>query len=193
MDYYTSIYYTFSTIAQVLSGFIALSGVFILFKIQDLRKIQLIQAQQFYNYMSGSGLTESSFHGCPSIAANLKTLRLAESTSGMLDEIIYILNDDSVKKIYQYKSLQNWKSIIEKIETAKTTIKVLTIISIILGVLTIIYSIIILSLTPMISKSSSLIIKNIGIIMAALSIIIMVCSIIMSFKETRIFKKKIIK
>jgi len=190
MDYYTSIYYTFSTIAQVLAGFIALSGVFILFKIQDLRKIQLIQAQQFYCYMSGSGLTESSFHRCPNIAVNLKTLRLAESTSGMLDEINNILNDDQVKKIHQYKSLLKWKTIIEKIESVKNTVKVLTIISIILGVLTIIYSLIILSLTPMISKSFSTIIKSIGIYYAALSIIIMVCSILMSFKETKIFERK---
>jgi hypothetical protein len=190
MEYYNSIYYTFSTIAQVLAGFIALSGVFILFKIQDLRKIQLIRAQQFYNYMSGSGLPESSFHGCPSIAADLKTLRLAESTSGMLEEINYILNDDNVKKIHQYKSLQNWKSNIEKIESVRTTVKVLTIISIILGVLTIIYSLIVLSLAPMISNSDSMIIKNIGITTATLSMIIMVCSIIMSFKETRVVKKK---
>ncbi|NOU18786.1 MAG: hypothetical protein HOO91_14615 [Bacteroidales bacterium] len=190
MEYINSLYYTFSTIAQVLSGFIALSGVFILFKIQDLCKMQLIQAQQFYNYMSGSGLTESSFYGCPSIAADLKTLRLAESTAGMLDEIVYILNDEQVKKIHQYKSLQRWKTIIEKIDILKNKIKILSITSIIIGVLTIIYSIIILSITHLINKSDFQIIIMVGISFAGLSILIMAYCIILSFIETRIFKKK---
>jgi hypothetical protein len=193
MEYINSLYYTFSTIAQVLSGFIALGGVFILFKIQDLRKMQLIQAQYFYNYMSGSGLTEGSFHGCPSIAVNLKTLRQAESTAGMLDEINYILNDEQVKKIYQFKSLQSWKTIIEKIEKVKSIIKGLATASIIIGVITIIYSIIILSTSHMISGAAFKIVMIFGISSASLSILLMAYSIVLSLRETRLFKKKSVK
>ena len=33
-----ALYYTLSTTAQVLAGFIALSGVFVIFKLQELEK-----------------------------------------------------------------------------------------------------------------------------------------------------------
>lgn len=46
-----SMYYTFSTIAQVLAGFIALSGVFIIFKIQEIKKAILGYAKEFSIYI----------------------------------------------------------------------------------------------------------------------------------------------
>lgn len=193
MENFNSIYYTFSTIAQVLAGFIALSGVFVLFKLQELNKMQLIQAQYFYNYMSGSGLVESSFHGCPSIAANLKNLRLAESTAGMMEEINFILSDDNVKKIYQYKSLQSWKTIIEKVERYKNKIKALTFISIVLGIITIIYSLIILGYTQSICSVGSSLIITIGIVLATCTILSMSCGLILSLKDFALLKRSGVK
>lgn len=189
MENLNSIYYTFSTIAQMLAGFIALSGVFVLFKLQELNKMQLIQAQYFYNYMSGSGLTESSFHGCPNIAVNLSTLRKAESTAGMIEEINFILSDEKVKNIYQYKSLQSWKTIIEKVEKFKNMIKTLTITSIILGIITIIYSLIILGNAHLICEISSSLIITIGIVMATCTILIMTFGILLSIKNFKLLKK----
>ena len=83
-----SLYYTFSTIAQVLAAFIALSGVFVIFKIQEFKRIMFLQVQYFYNYLNGvNGMFISSFHDCPSIATNLKTLHISESLGGMLEEM----------------------------------------------------------------------------------------------------------
>lgn len=45
----TSMYYTFSTRAQVLAAFISLSGVFVIFKLQEIRKMLL---QHTHNFIS---------------------------------------------------------------------------------------------------------------------------------------------
>jgi multisubunit Na+/H+ antiporter MnhG subunit len=50
------IFYTFSTIAQVLGAIIALLGVFVLFKIQNNNTILAGQAQVFYNKTKEIGL-----------------------------------------------------------------------------------------------------------------------------------------
>jgi hypothetical protein len=43
----STMFYLFSTISQVLGGFIALSGVFIIFKLQEIRKMLLVKGKQF--------------------------------------------------------------------------------------------------------------------------------------------------
>ena len=92
-----SLYYTFSAIPQVLAAFIALSGVFLIFKIQELKKMQFLQVQYFYNYLSGvKGLFSGVFHGCPTIAVTLQTLHKAECLGGMLEEMDKILLDTNV-------------------------------------------------------------------------------------------------
>lgn len=188
MEHLNSIYYSLSTIPQVLAGFIALSGVFILFKLQSLDKIQLIQAQFFYNYMSGSGLTEGSFHGCPTVAVKQKTLRMSESTVGIVEEINTILNDEKVKQIPQYESLKNWGAVIRKVEKIKQKIKTLAKASIIVGVCTIICSIFILSITYSLSKICAVQFMNISIIFTAISIATMTWSILLSLKSHKILR-----
>jgi hypothetical protein len=188
MEHLNSIYYSLSTISQVLSGFIALSGVFVLFKLQSLDKIQLMQAQYFYNYMSGSGLNEGSFHGCPTVAVKLKTLRMSESTDGIVEEINIILNDEKVKQISQYNSLKNWASIIQKVEKIKRRIKTLAQTSIIVGVCTIIFSIVILSLNHLLCKSFAVLFMNISVVLTVISITTMTWSIILSLKSHKILR-----
>jgi hypothetical protein len=138
--------------------------------------------------MSGSGLTEGSFHGCPTVAVKLKTLRMSESTVGMVEEINTILKDEKVKQIPQYVSLKNWASVIQKVEMIKQRIKTLAITSIIVGVCTIIYSILILSITYSLSKNCAVQFMNISIIFTAISIATMTWSILLSLKSHKILR-----
>jgi|GEM_PF-6519430 len=123
MDITNSLYYTFSTIAQVLAGFIALSGVFVIFKIQELKKMQFLQVQYFYNYLNGvSGMFIGSFHDCPTIAVTLKTLHKSECIGGMEEEMEKILEDQNVQKSAELKSLNRLKSIFSKINSVRINI-----------------------------------------------------------------------
>lgn len=47
----TSMYYTFSTIAQVLAAFLALSGVFTIYQIKSYSKSQLIFLSEYFKHV----------------------------------------------------------------------------------------------------------------------------------------------
>ena len=48
MDIANSMYYTFSTIAQVLAAFLALSGVFAIYQIQRFTKSQITLLTEYH-------------------------------------------------------------------------------------------------------------------------------------------------
>ena len=149
MDISNSLYYTFSTISQVLSGFIALSGVFVIFKVQELKKMQFLQVQYFYNYLNGvSGMLIGSFHDCPTIAVTLKTLHKSECIGGMEEEMEKILADPNVQKSAEQKSLSRMKTVFTNINSIRLKILFWTKTSMISGLITILISIIILPFVP---------------------------------------------
>ena len=186
-----SLYYTFSTIPQVLAAFIALSGVFLIFKIHEYKKMQLLQVQYFYNYLNGvTGLTPGSFHGCPNIAATLKTLHKSECLGGMLAEMDTILNDMNVKKSSEEKSLKRMRNTFKNIDKVRRQLLLLAKISIISGIFTIFISVLILPYIPKISCSQSIVLYVIGITGTLLSIMTMTITIFKSFKEKNLIKRR---
>ncbi|OFY17724.1 MAG: hypothetical protein A2W98_08455 [Bacteroidetes bacterium GWF2_33_38] len=186
MEIFSSLYYTFSTIAQVLAGFIALSGVFVIFKIQELKKIQFLQVQYFYNYLNGiHGLFNSSFHDCPTIAVTLKTLHKSECIGGMEEEMEKILIDLNVQKSAQLKSLNRMKEIFGNVNSARKHILFWTKISIISGLITILFSLSILPFVPHICNSTSIVLYSTAFIGLIISIGAMTKVILSCLKEKK--------
>lgn len=189
MDYSDSIYYTFSTIAQVLAGFLALSGVFVLFKLQEFKKIQLIQVEYFLTALGKIDLKIDDFYGCPIIAIDLYTLKKSETTAGLIKELDTILIQDDIKKNPNLPKFREWNDIIKKVENRKLCLKHLTFISIITGIPTIFYSLIILGFICSINDKFSSFVILIGILSAILTILFMTCGIIISLKDFDIIAK----
>lgn len=186
-----SLFYTFSAISQVLAAFIALSGVFVIFKIQELKKTMFLQVQYFYNYLNGvNGMFISSFHDCPSIAIALKTLHKSECLGGMLEEMDKILNDEHVKIASELKSLTKMRNIFVSIDQDRKHLLISTKISIISGTLTIFLSLIVLPLVPLINIKTSLLLYLIGLTGTFICILTMTITIFNSFKERNLIKTK---
>jgi hypothetical protein len=185
MQIENSIYYTFSTIAQLLAAFISLSGVFLIFKVQEFKKMQFLQVQYFYNYLNGvKGLFIGSFHDCPTIAVNLKTLHKSECLGGMDLEMENILRDPNVIASPEKKSLIKMRMTFNYIDQKRRGLIILAKTSIIIGIITIIMSLMILPLAPWINSHQSYILFILGIFGCGLSVIIMATGIFKSFEET---------
>jgi len=184
MDISNSLYYTFSTISQVLAAFIALSGVFVIFKIQEFKKIQFIQVQHFYSYLNGvKGLFIGSFHGCPTIAVTLKTLHQSECLGGMQDEMEKILKDTNVKESPEFISLNKMKSIFDNVDLVRSRIIKLTKLSIVSGLTTILFSLVILVFVPYIKPNIGVVLYILGFSGLVLSIGTMMKVIFSSVNE----------
>jgi hypothetical protein len=181
MEYTTSIYYTFSTIAQVLAAFLALSGVFVLFKLQELKQMQLVQVQYFLTELADK-ITFSLVKTCPEFALPLNTLYESETSAGMIEEMNFILSHEKVNNEPKFAKLPQRKMIVEKVEKYRNLIIVLTYISISLGIITITFSLIILGFTHLISESYAIWIIIIGIVLSVLTILTMSYGIILSLK-----------
>lgn len=186
-----SLYYTFSTIPQILAAFIALSGVFLIFKIQEFKKMQFLQVQHFYAYLNGvKGMFIGSFHDCPTIAVTLKTLHKSECLGGMLVEMDSILGDSNVKKAPELKSLKRMRNTFYNIDKTRRLLLLFAKISIISGVFTIFLSVLILPFVPQINCNQSVILYIIGIFGTLLSIITMTITVFKSFKEKNLITIK---
>lgn len=149
METSTSMYYTFSTIAQVLAAFIALSGVFVIFKIQELRKMQLQHVHNFINQVNRIPLlAKSSLYNCREVSINLVNLHRAECLDGMTNEMNKILDDPIVKGNIILKDIIRIPSIFNDLEVRRINIIRLAKISMLTGVPTILYSIIVLAIVP---------------------------------------------
>lgn len=179
-----SLYYTFSTIAQVLSAFIALSGVFVIFKMQELKKMQFQQIKLFIyhaSYADKSGIIRH--RGCSQIACNLDTLHKSECLGGMEKEMNNILHDESILKSEELKSLLEQKEAYDNINTIRLHLLRCTKVSIISGLLTIFFSLLILPLVPKIDACISCMLYSIGFLGFLISIGTMVYVIFASLKE----------
>jgi len=190
MDISNALYYTLSTISQVLAGFISLSGVFVIFKLQELKKMQFLQVQYFYNYLNAvTGLTIGSFHDCPTIAVTLKTLHKSECIGGMEEEMKKIINDPNVQKGYELNSLVSMKEIFSNINLVRLSILRGTKISIISGIFTIIFSITTLSFVPFINSCSSIYFYSIAFVGLLISMGSMTLVIFYCLKERNYMQK----
>jgi hypothetical protein len=183
MDISNSLYYTFSTIAQVLAGFIALSGVFVIFKIQELKKMQFLQVQYFYNYLNGvRGLFIGSFHDCPTIAVTLKSLHHSECIGGIEEEMEKILADPNVQNSAEQKSLNQMKTVFTNINSVRLNILFWTKTSMISGLITILFSISLLPFVPWVCDCFSFVLYGIAffgllICIGAMTKVILTCLI----------------
>jgi hypothetical protein len=183
MDYKSSVYYTLSTIPQVLAAFIALSSVFVIFKMQEFNKLLLFYLNIFWN-------KACEIPGAyPTLMHNLEQLQKSESTSEITEEMENFLNNNSAANPATIESLKNIFSPAKKLHNNRSAIMLLTYISIPIGVLTIIYSIIILSVAHSISENNFICIIRLGIIGAIISIVTMTLAIILCLKEGRVIKK----
>lgn len=186
-----SLYYTFSTIPQILAAFIALSGIFLIFKIQEFKKMQFLQVQHFYAYLNGvSGMFIGSFHDCPTIAVTLKTLHKSECLGGMLEEMDSILADANVKKAQELKSLTRMRNTFNNIDKTRRQLLFFAKTSIISGIFVIFLSILILPVVQHINCNQSIILYITGILGTLLSISTMTITVFKSFKEKNLISIK---
>jgi len=180
-------YYTFSTIAQVLAGFLALSSVFILSKTQWYSKIQLLNIKAFvsgreqeYKYDKLSGYIFTTYiqklndvveSGLPSQANYLFEKMLLDDTA----------KQHNIACIYKAEYFFNN---IKKLEANKQRLLFMTVISLIIGASTIIFSIIVLSLVNQVFVSHCFkIYIALGITGATCCLVIMTIAIILSMYD----------
>lgn len=174
-------YYTFSTIAQVLAAFIALGGVFVLFKLQELNKVQLTQSQIFYNF--GVGIFISN--GIPEQLQKLMSILNTESVSDIISEMNCFLEEAKLTKHKNISSLDKCYNNLLNLELIKKKLKQLTAKSLYLGAFTIFFSLIILAFTTKIRCCEYWILLS-GITLTAITISFMVRAIVLSLRENEL-------
>ncbi len=169
----TSMYYTFSTISQVLAAFIALSGVFLIFKIQEFKKMQIVHAKYFYDFIDIDSDNDIRDFVIRSLKRAIESEKLNE-----IFQIIDMILSDKNHPIIEPEKLKLCY-LIKEIEDAKIRLLKLAKISMISGVATIIISLTTLSLVHWIKNYSSIsaLLLIIALIGAFTSIIYMIKSI----------------
>lgn len=140
-----SFYYTFSTIAQVLSAFLALSGVFVLYQLQRYINLQIVSLNYFVeNFIARR--------------QDLKFIQLERELNdiiqlGMFTDAYITLtefaNDSSIGQLGDLSIYTGkYANKIKLIEQKKFKLLFLTKISLLIGVITILYSLLILANVP---------------------------------------------
>jgi len=183
----TSMYYTFSTIAQVLAAFLALSGVFVIFKIQYFKKAMLFQANEFFQIIVSVNNKKGFVLGSNAKKVDpLRSMIESESIKGIHKEMHNLFKDTDLVIGHNSEFLSERISVFKKINNNRKFILGLTIISLIVGVLTIMGSIYILSTVHKeICISNDWIYRG-GFTGTGTSIILMVWAIIISLKEKKL-------
>jgi hypothetical protein len=189
-DYSTSMYYTFSTIAQVLASFLALSSVFVIFKIQELRKMHLARAQAFLNHLGFFNALASEkfklFDHRENLgdAIEMENVKLVDQSivDALEDANLYLKDDSRLPKLKQIQD-----SILPIALKRKQLIQ-LSFISMMIGVTTILFSIRILTQVPRIIYLHN-IVFCIGITGTALSIGFMILTILIALTELNLNKE----
>jgi hypothetical protein len=175
---HNSFYYTFSTIAQVLSGFLGLSGVFVLFKLQELKKMQLGEAKKFMErieeFLYPVRFTLNS--------AKLDTAFKAESIPDIIHEMSSLLKEAKPDNMSLFNYLKEKKDKCIKINAKKSKIVNLTRVSFFTGIVAILFSIIILSFTHLIESNYYIFFIS-GISLTFVTIVLMLSVILKSIKE----------
>jgi hypothetical protein len=156
----TSMYYTFSTIAQVLGALVALGGVFIIFRLQDLKTAAINIVQDFINQVNGvfEGIDGdktryyNNVHYCYDILVKVVILHRAHILKGMLNEMnIVIKNHPDIED--RISSLKAIRDLLEKNLSLKSSLILNASLSMIFGILTILFSIVILHWVPYIMQA----------------------------------------
>jgi len=183
MDYSNSLYYTFSTIAQVLAGFLALSGVFVIYQIQRFSYRQSVIFKRFVPKLEKNYAEE--FLVNLDIDSELENYRVIINKLDKFAEILQNRNWENDLRLTRAT-----QDNIQAIENKKENLIILTRVALIVGILTIFYSVAILSLVPDIicnyAKNESIII-TVGIVGLVSSFILMSIGI---FKSLPISKKE---
>lgn len=141
----TSMYYTFSTIAQVLAAFLALSGVFTIYKIPQITKAQQGILDGFLKHFKLQGFDE--FKAGLFIHAQLENFTLIADKLAELSKQPKITDLDK-----ESRRVVGASSGIRIREIKKQELINLTKISMFLGVISIIYSLIIIPSIPCITN-----------------------------------------
>lgn len=187
----SSLFYTFSTIAQVLAGFIALSGVFVIFKIQEFKRLQKSNCEAFLFLLSLiEGLKFNSYFQCAGIATRLKNLLDIGITNGIITEMEEILANELVAKSKEKSKLLSIKKMTSAINARKNLIISLTSVSAIVGSIVIVYSILVLFTAPTDAIRFHF---NICVIGLLITISLMIVVILMSLIEVntrKLYHKK---
>jgi hypothetical protein len=185
----STMFYLFSTISQVLGGFIALSGVFIIFKLQEIRKILLVKGKQFFqNIEALKALPFWDFDEQENYEKLRDSLEL-ENTRAMIIPIEHIWNmlpkrNDAYNDTYVI--LEPILQIIRLIQRRRRLILGLSLGSILVGVLSILFSLVAISLVPRLHFYFLIM----DIVLASISIILMTISIILSICEINLAHAK---
>ena len=142
-----SMYYTFSTIPQVLAAFIALGGVFVIFRVQELKKMLLWQVMEINKILDNT--QNPSFSN-----SKLKYYHACEHIEGMIEEMEHSLSEIRNKGLPQNQKrldrLNLFYEIFMAIELVRKRLIEDTIISLIIGASTLLFSISILPLVHII-------------------------------------------
>lgn len=192
MDLSTSMYYTFSTIAQVLAAFIALSGVFIIYKLPYIRNALVFQAEEFLK------VTTQIKYGKSEQLVNKEVIegfirRLIESGDykAIQEQMVNILHLDlsfnSAYKI-QFVLLNDMKKQFFYINMERKIILLFSKISLLVAIITILYSIYMLSI---IHKSICIHLErsfNLGYLGLVICIIFMTWAILLSLRDVKTIK-----
>ncbi len=187
MEYLNSMYYTLSTIAQVLAAFIALSGVFILFKLDTFNKLQMKHARALIAILKTTPVDNNhKFDYFAKPTGVIQTLIDLETHVGLTKQFKIILENETTKTLKLYPVIAATGEIVFNIDKARRKIKAVTIISVIIGVIAIIYSIIILSIAHTICQSVSQLFIEIDALLAAISIATMTYCLVYSLIDYKV-------
>lgn len=189
MEYLNSMYYTLSTIAQVLAAFIALGGVFILFKLQELDRILLKQAGDLrHHIINRPPIIIPSVDYSYLVIANafLNDLIQCKVTTGLLGQLRIIRVNPETIPLPTSVTIFFIIKFMENIIHRKRIIKILTFCAIIISTITIIYSLIYLRYTYQLSEICTAKVLMYGILLASIAIGLMTLGIVLSLIESKI-------
>jgi hypothetical protein len=177
----TALYYTFSTTAQVLGAFLALGGVFVVFKMQSIYNTLLSEAGNFVHlYRSDMQFVNGNHLGGIENALEKKDI-----PSIVVHINKYILPDNVLPHHGHSSTLIEKADLIDSIIKYRQTIIHLAVIALVIGVYTILHSVVVLILVPVIVTSWGLIILvvSLGLLGLISSIIISARVIILSLTK----------
>jgi len=198
MDITTSIYYTYSTIAQVLAAFLALSGVFLIFKIQEIKNDLLFQANYF---LKSVDFFKTIYEFNIDAQEHLENLEI-QMNSNKVDELLspiqgflssftpfYYSGADRKTLIDNNEKLIKCRDRINVIQMKKRFIKRLTVTSMISGILMILISIWVLNNAAAMNENQKYYFFIVSFFIVIFSITNMFLAIVLSLYDIEILFK----
>lgn len=132
-----TVYYTHSTIAQVLAALVALTGVFAVFRVSALLKRVEGYAQIFYNVAEGWEVPKAS-------KINLWAAKLGKDYPKIISDMRLIETQLKKKKLPYQAEMEGSQYMTEKLFHKTRVIKILTVAYVIFSVLLVLGSVYIL-------------------------------------------------